>query len=367
MTVRRKLFWPWGAALALAAGSTAPAHATARHVSLRWNAPDSCPDDAALLDRVEGYLGQRLAEALDQQLAVSIHVLQAPDGFSAKLGFVTPGGRQERFLEHPECDKLMEAAALLVALAIDPERVRARQEVGASNGSGAAGVAADGSGTEPGADSSKPAPEGSPAPPTVSSSAPLPANMSPAVAQPPADDGHRVHPSSAIGSTLAVVALAGVGTVPGFAPGVAAELGLRRGLFRAALVGRYWLPSTSEVAGAAPASIELSLATAGVRACVLPRAGQWTLLGCAGADVGSMSGSGHNVSSERPQSDLFVALEGSLALAYSRAQLAPLAGLAITLPVRKPRFGVLRDGIEIEGYRPNGVGLAGFLGVAYGL
>lgn len=96
-------------------------------VSLRWNAPDDCPDDAALVQAVEGVLGQPLTASREQQLAISVNVLGGSGGYSAKLSFKGPQGSQERFLEHPECGKLTEAVALLVALAIDPERVKARQ------------------------------------------------------------------------------------------------------------------------------------------------------------------------------------------------------------------------------------------------
>jgi hypothetical protein len=80
-----------------------------------------------------------------------------------------------------------------------------------------------------------------------------------------------------------------------------------------------------------------------------------------------MSGYGFNVSLARPRHDTFVAIEGSFAVAYSRAALAPLAGLAISGPVRRPRFGVLRDGFEVPGYQPNALSVAVFLGVSYGL
>lgn len=106
----------------------------AERVSLRWNAPESCPDDAQLIGAVEGFLGQRLAQAREQELTANINVQGGEEGYSAKLTFVGPQGSNERFLEHPDCSKLMAAAALVVALAIDPERVRARQAATESGG-----------------------------------------------------------------------------------------------------------------------------------------------------------------------------------------------------------------------------------------
>ena len=77
---------------------------------------------------MERLLGQPLGESREQKLSVTISVRGQPGGYAAKLSFVWPAGNEQRFLEHPECPALTEAAALLAALAIDPERVRARQE-----------------------------------------------------------------------------------------------------------------------------------------------------------------------------------------------------------------------------------------------
>ena len=102
--------------------------AQAPRVSLRWNAPEECPDDASLLAAVESYLGEPLTQAPEQQLAVSANVVGRLGGFSVKIKFTSPAGVEERYLEHPECQKLMSGAALLMALAIDPERMKAREQ-----------------------------------------------------------------------------------------------------------------------------------------------------------------------------------------------------------------------------------------------
>src|SRR4051812_14722910 len=103
------------------AGPDARAQESTPRVSLRWNAPDECPDDAELVRSVEDFLGESLAAAGAQQLSVSLSVTGGSSGFSAKMRFRGPDGVEERSLDHPECRKLMEACALLAALAIDPE------------------------------------------------------------------------------------------------------------------------------------------------------------------------------------------------------------------------------------------------------
>jgi hypothetical protein len=323
---------------------TAQAADAPERVSLRWNAPETCPDDAQLVRAVEGFLGQPLVESREQQLSISVTVQVGPGGFSAKLSFKSPAGTQERFLEHPECGKLTEGVALLAALAIDPERVQARR---ASAETGA----------------SEPAPEPAPASPKSAvppeppkTPAPLVVCPAPVKTPPPTSRG-----------TLSAAVFLGIGTLPGATPGVATEAGWRVRRFRAALLGRYWSSSSADVASAAPRSIELSLATVGLRACVLPVVGAWSWLACAGADLGDMAGSGQGVDNARTQHAVFGAAEASFSLAYTRYELAPFIGLGASLALARPRFGVARNGGSDEAFRPGPLGGLVNLGLVFGL
>jgi hypothetical protein len=291
---------------------------------------------------VEEFLGQPLSASRQQQLSVSINVVGNATSFSAKLTFSGAQGTQERFLEHAECDKLTQGVALLAALAIDPERVKARQ---------AAGEAGNG----------EPAPEPAVAEPPPTPSAPAP----PRLVCPEPVPAPTPEPTSR--GTLGVAVLLGVGALPGATPGVAAEAGWRLQKFRAALVGRHWSSSSADVASTAPRSIELSLATVGLRGCVLPAVGAWSWQACAGADFGSMAGSGQGVDNARTQRALFSSAEASLAFAYTRANLAPFVGLGASLSVTRPRFGVTRNGTADETFQPSRLSGLAFVGLMYGL
>lgn len=306
-------------------------------VSMRWNAPDDCPDDAALMQAVEGLLGQALMSQ-EQQLAISINVLGGSGGYSAKLSFKGPQGSLDRFLEHPDCSKLAEAVALLTALAIDPERVSAHQAQAGSTEQG----------PQPDLVTPKPvAPEPSEPPPTPP---PAPRNA-------PREASPRLAAQDpAYSVTLGAAGIVGVGSLPSATPGVSVDLALRRQRFRAAVIGRYWLTSSAQVSGLRTNSIELSLATAGLRACVLPFLGDVSLLACAGADVGGMTGSGEGVDNARTRRDLFAAAEGSLALSYTRSRLAPFAGVGGSVSLVRPRFGISRDRTPEETFRPSQAG-----------
>lgn len=314
-------------------------------VTLRWNAPEACPDDAALLGAVESLLGRRLADAGAQQLSASIHVHGEPGAFSAKLVLTGVSGREERFLEHPECAKLADAVAVVIALAIDPEAVRARQnqlEQGA-----------------PTAPPSEPAGTGPAAAPSAS-----PAARAPAPAAPPSGLSAGRPTNSVV---MVVQGLLGAGVLPGVKPAFGAELGVRHRWFVAQASARFWASANAEVPNAAPASVELRLVSWGVRGCGLVPLHAWRIRPCLGADFGALSAIGENVSNSRARHDLLPALETSLAVAYAGWQPAPLGGLALTMPVSRPSFGVLENGVAREAFQPASIALVGFLGLAYGL
>jgi hypothetical protein len=312
-------------------------------LSFRWDAPPACPDDAAALAAVVALLGQPLAEAREQDLAISVNVQAASDAFSAKLMFVSPQGPQERALEHPRCDKLMEAAALLAALAIDPERVRARQ---AAAEAGEAPVV-----TNPVA----PPLAGQPRPAMSPPSCPPASPARPAASHPP-----EWRPS------LAMAGFAAAGVLPGLAAGLAVELGARSDRFHAGLTARYWLPGSADIQGG-PLSIELSVATLGIQACTGPRRSAWSILACLGVNLGDMSGSGQGLNHAHTRHALFGALEAGVLTAYSRVQPAPFAGLGLSLATFRPRFGASLAGVETETYQPSQVAVLGYLGMSYGL
>ena len=228
----------WAAALLVALGATsARAEPAPLRIQLRWHAPDECPDDLALLRRVEGFLGESLDEAANQAVAIDARVQgDAVHGYAAKLSFVSARGTTERALEHPSCDKLTEGVALLVALAIDPERVRAQQETAsaaAPSPKAAVTPAAPTQAPPPIRERPEPAPVASDRPP------PLPARAN------AADAPVRV--------SVAIVGLVGGGMLPGATPGVGPELALRVCHFEAGAVGRFWATRGAAVPGTADA------------------------------------------------------------------------------------------------------------------
>lgn len=169
---------------------------------------------------------------------------------------------------------------------------------------------------------------------------------------------------------MAISAFAGAGALASFGPGFTAEVGVGVGRLRLTGLGRYWLPRSTDPARTQGPEIELSLVTAGLRACglpFLPWLGRWQVLGCAGAELGDLAGSGQGVNDARTQHARYAALEASMFAAYAVTTPAPFAGLGFSWAVARPRFGFARGGELAETFRPASLAIMGYLGLSYGL
>ena len=341
----------WRRALPVAAcaffAASGLAHAAPAHVSLRWSAPDECPDDSQLVHQIEALLGQSLLETREQALSVRVSAQgDAEHGYAAKLSFTSPEGSEERVLEHPSCEKLVEALSLVIALAIDPERVRSTQSARESNAV-----------TVPG-----------PSPAKIEQSPPL--QPSPSVAPRSPQIAHEGPRSEAIpvlpGLRLAVHGLAGAGPLPDFGGGVEAALGWQSPRFRAELLGRYWVPRDRAIAGTS-ADLRLELVTLGARACWSLPTQAWRVSACAGNDWGNLRGTGQGLENSRSRDALYAQLSGGVQVAYTRSRLVPEGGFEVSGALLRPPFGFLQDGQQEPLFRPAAWGFGVFLGVAFEL
>lgn len=90
--------------------------------AFQWTAPPSCPTGAQVQTAVESHLGVPLAALPAAQWSVTATVTEATDGWSLALTIETQDGRHERPLRDPvDCAAVSDAAALLIALALDPD------------------------------------------------------------------------------------------------------------------------------------------------------------------------------------------------------------------------------------------------------
>lgn len=117
---------PTSLALALLAWGTAtlvgPATVRAQdRLTLTARAPDACPDATAMRAEVARLLGGAIPDGPPVEAEASTEAMA--DGFRLTLRTRTGDAEGERTLEGPACEGLADAAALVLALMIDPARV----------------------------------------------------------------------------------------------------------------------------------------------------------------------------------------------------------------------------------------------------
>lgn len=312
-------------------------------LSVRWDAPGACPSEAHLKQAIEADLGQPLSDAGKQALSILASVSLEPAGYTATLLFQTPSGVEERKLDHPDCEKLMAAAALVIALTIDPGRANARQIQRQP---------------EPAATAPAPPPVAPLVEPAPSPPAPLPVLPrlpSPEKASPP------------FRFPLSVFGLVSGGALPSVGPGIGVDVSAAREHFELGVVARYMLPRFKHVPGTESSEISVAWFAVELRACGLPWLGAWRLRLCVGGGGGDMYATGHGVSQARSQHTALPSLSGDASLAYVHGPLSPFVGVGLTwLPIQA-RYGVTQDSVMTEVFASGPMAVNGLLGLSYRL
>lgn len=94
-------------------------------VSVAWEAPPGCPGQTVLRRQVEALLGRSLSAPFHRRVDVRGTVKRVDDRFTLEITGVAEGAPFQRDLVDVSCSALTEAAALILALAIDPSAVGA--------------------------------------------------------------------------------------------------------------------------------------------------------------------------------------------------------------------------------------------------
>jgi hypothetical protein len=136
-----------------------------------------------------------------------------------------------------------------------------------------------------------------------------------------------------------------LGTLPGPAPGLGVEAGVRWAVARVVLRGGLWPRQTTHVAQSSrttPAGAELGLFMLGLDGCVAPL--RWDLAACGGPELERLEGAGFGVATPRSAGVFWVSLgfgvDGRVALA---GPVGLVARLRLVVPTRRETFGL--DGV----------------------
>lgn len=358
--------------LLLSLGTAARAEPGGAGIEVRWQAPEECPGEPEVRAAVERHVGRPLAAMGDGRLAIVARVQRVEAGWALTVSAVTRTGTQERSLRYAHgCARLAEAAAVLIAMTIDPA-VLGRMDPAALELLARAETAT---------------PEPAPEPPTSVPVAPEPVSVEgsgaaeePVIPVEARREGAAEEPvilvegrreatpvrvsagpakarrARAIGGAARASASLGYGDLPAVGGGVTGALALRVGRFQAEAGGGGWFMREREVEGAGTARFELWMVSLRAGAVLaLPRRFEIPLL--LGAEAGQIRVRGVQLAGARTP---WVALSLGTGVAFvPRPRVAIVLGIEGLVPLTRPRFVVEGAG---EIFRPQALAVRVGLG-----
>ncbi|MFO0588157.1 MAG: hypothetical protein U0441_11485 [Polyangiaceae bacterium] len=109
-------------------------------LDLVWTAPEGCPDRAQLMADIARLLGRSPAEGATPPLHVDVTARAAKGGFDVTIATGSGESARSRDIEAPTCKEAESAAALVIAMALDP-RVTSNEKAPSKAGGTDAGQA----------------------------------------------------------------------------------------------------------------------------------------------------------------------------------------------------------------------------------
>lgn len=311
-------------------------------IELEWTAPAECPS----ADEVRANVAQLLGGAsASEPVRAQVTVSREPAGFAAELVLVIGEQRSERRLVAAQCSALADAAAVVIAVTVDPVHA-----VGAEMREEAA-----------------PLPE----PPSEPSLATADASPASAVAEPepiavPVVGVAPMPPPRRVVRRPGVYLRVFGGVDYGDAPKATGALGGAIGLFghgwRAELDASGAFPRTTELTRAPGVRARLGRWSLAARGCGVPGRGRIEVPLCGAIEAGAISGEGRGetVDPQRRVLRPWIAAVLGPALAVRVVpRLAVLIGADVVVPLWRARFVIGDDTV----HRPTRVGVRGLAGV----
>ena len=343
-------------ALALLAASTiwtsfAPNHDTDE--VLRWDAPPPCPSRSELETAIAANLGRALDARDAGALTARAAAHRLADGRWQLSLTIEPRDAPPvaRTVLAEQCGLLAEAAALLIAVAIDPELAGGapRQAMISPTSRDPIGVPLAASAEL------QPTTEVKPTTDTSPTTGPLPARPRPS---PPASTRPQRWPMRAVISAAAVL---DVGALPSPAPGLQVRVGLLARRLRAEVGVVHLFERPARIAGVDGGG-DLRLTAAQLQACPRFARARLELPVCAGLELGAMHGEGVGLPGATTDRVVWLAF-----IADGRVLWAPVprfafgVQLGLAAPLLAARFRV--NGLAGDLHRAAPVSLRGALAI----
>jgi hypothetical protein len=324
----------------------------ARAAEIEWRAPERCPDADELRFRVERAIGMPLTHAAPLRFLVTAEPTGL--GFAARIEVASgpASGARERVLTAGACNELVDMVTVAVALALgaDPSAidVGAGPPAAATNTGNTAVAAMDGrSGLESAAAA---APESVPS--AVSDGSPVDAADGASALQRSAD---------AWRPGLSLWLLADSGSLPAPGPGAALGVELERAHFQLRALGTalYGQHESLAVAGAQSPGADLALWTGALSACATPLGASDAPLvarGCAGWELGRLTGEGTGVQRPRAGAALWSAPRFDLGASWALGSAPWRLGVLLTIAVPLARENFVLSEVGSVHRPPSAVG-----------
>lgn len=305
-------------------GTTPAAHEADPPPSrLAWEAPAECSARSEVVAKIEELVGSAFDAPRAQGIQARGRVVRTPGSWVLELSLTTSSGTEQRILQTKTCAALVEAAAVVIAIAIDPAVMG------------------------PPATPPAPAASAEPSPPPVP-----PPSDEPARSETHADTG------SGLGGYVRAVGGISAGPLPAVAPVAGLGVGLRRPWLRVELMALHGFAQDAQSPWGVGRIQQWSVIA---RACALPAVGRFEFPLCGGPELGVMSGRGRGVTEARVGRALWGALNLSPGIVFRPT---PRVGLGVQVDVVVPWS---RPGFAIDGggevHRANAVGLYALGGI----
>jgi hypothetical protein len=271
----------------------------------------------------------------------------ASGSFVVRLETPGEGSTQARELRGATCKAVADAAALILALMIDPDAAARDDEAPSeTNEPDKAGAdRSDAAAKNPENQAPPIAPQAGTAPPAS------PAPPSSPTPRPPQEPAPRAPAGSAQPIELRLSAWAGadIGSLPGLAPGFGALASIGFGAPRVAVGIAFWPDKSGFLEDLSSAGSDVGLLAGELGICGALLQKPIEIAPCAAVEIGELYATGFGVVNPRRGGAVWVALKGGGALVW-RPLKAPFAGLGLTarieavIPLVRPRFVIEKVG-----------------------
>jgi hypothetical protein len=283
-------------------------------VDLAWDAPPECGSRDEFIADIEALLGRPLGQPDDPDLEVVARISTEVDGVVLVLEFGRPVERA-RELRGASCAELRDAAAVVLAVTIDPFVPLNEPEP-----------------VEP--EPVEPEPV-EPMPVAEPVAEPIPVAEPEPVAEP--------LPAKPRELTVLLRLAGGVEyrALPTLAGGPSLALGLRWRALRAELVGSFWLSAAKRFDAAPDVGATISLGWVAPRLCGVPAVGRVSFPLCVGIELGGMRAAAFGTSDARARTLAWIAPQlGAAVHLHLSGPLALWVGVDAAIPVVRPSFTI---------------------------